>query len=202
MLQSEPYLIDNSKSGEYEMLEIETNSVECDVEYQDNFNLKAGNSDMICQLDGNESVEESLDGYDTDDDMDSEPIRAVLVPAQPQAGQPFSLEVGNDRVQAPSSLPLAMIANFRSAYNKAKNIKQNLTTLGLDILIASETWERPNFLLPVCQSLTFLGQAVSQISLAFKFLASESLVCYRSVVPNGRPINLLNTKHVLLLLNR
>ena len=140
MLETEPYLIDNSKSGEYDS--------ECDVECNDNFDLKAGTSNNICQLDGNASVEESLDGYDTDDDINSEPIRAVLVPAQSQAGQPFSLEVGSDRVQAPSSLPLAMIANFRSAYNKAKNIKRNLTTLGLDLMIASESWERPNFPLP------------------------------------------------------
>ena len=98
---------------------------------------------MICQLDGNKSVEESLDGYDSDDDVDSEPVRAVLVPAQQQQGQ-FTLDVGSDSTQAPSNLPLTMVANFRSAYNKAKNIKQNLTTLGLDLMIASESWERPN----------------------------------------------------------
>ena len=71
MLETEPYLIDNSKSGEYDS--------ECDVECNDNFDLKAGTSNKICQLDGNASVEESLDGYDTDDDINSEPIRAVLV---------------------------------------------------------------------------------------------------------------------------
>ena len=104
MLETEPYLIDNSKSGEYDS--------EREVECNDNFDLKAGTSNNKCQLDENASVEESLDGYDTDDDIDSEPIRAVLVPAQSQAGQPFSLEVGSYRVQAPSSLPLAMIAIF------------------------------------------------------------------------------------------
>ena len=80
---------------------------------------------MICQLDGNKSVEESLDGYDSDDDVDSEPVRAVLVSAQQQQGQ-FTLDVGSDSTQAPSNVPLTMVANFRSAYNKAKNIKQNL----------------------------------------------------------------------------
>ena len=98
MLDSEPHLNDDSKLGEYDILGSEYDSVECDVECQDNFNLKAGNRNTICQLDGNESVEDSLDGYDTDDEIDSEPIRAVLVPAQPQAGQQFSLEVGSDRV--------------------------------------------------------------------------------------------------------
>ena len=38
-----------------------------------------------------------------------------------------------------------MIANFRSAYNKIKNIKQNLYVLGLDLMVASESWERPHF---------------------------------------------------------
>ena len=76
---------------------------------------------MICQLDGNESVEESLDGYDSDDDVDSGPVRAVLVPAQQQPGQQFTLDVGDDSVQAPSNLPLIMVANFCSAYNKENN---------------------------------------------------------------------------------
>ena len=31
------------------------------------------------------------------------------------------------------------------AYNKIKNIKQNLYLLGLDLMIASESWERPHF---------------------------------------------------------
>ena len=84
-------------------------------------------------MDGNETVEESLDGYDSDDEVDSEPVRAVLVPAQQQQGQQFSLDVGDDSAQA----------NFRSAYNKAKHIKRNLMTLGLDLMIASESWERP-----------------------------------------------------------
>ena len=109
--------------------------------------------DNICQVDGNNScasAEVSVESYDTDDEIDSEPVRAVLVPAQPQPGQPFSLEVGNsDREEAPSSLPLTMVANFRSAYNKVKNIKRNLTSLGLDFLVASESWERPRLPLEV-----------------------------------------------------
>ena len=55
---------------------------------------------MICHLDGNKSVEESLDGYDNDNDIDSEPVRAVLAPAQQQQGQQFSLDLGSDSVKA------------------------------------------------------------------------------------------------------
>ena len=106
------------------------------VENNDNIFLVDGNSssstsdnisqaekyDNICQADGNDScasAASSVGSYDTDDEIDSEPVRAVLVPAQPQPGQPFSLEVGNsDREDAPSSLPLTMVANFRSPYNK------------------------------------------------------------------------------------
>ena len=61
-------------------------------------------------------------------------------------GQPQTLTVEETgEVAAPSSLPLTMVANFRSIYNKAKNVKRNLSTLGLDFLIGSETWERPRF---------------------------------------------------------
>ena len=38
-----------------------------------------------------------------------------------------------------------MVANFRSAYNKAENIKRTLNVIGLDIMISTETWERPRF---------------------------------------------------------
>ena len=93
-------------------------------------------------MDGNASIS----SYESDEEIDSEPVRAVLVPAQPLAGQPFSLEVASsERVQAPSSLPLTMVANLRSAYNKKKNIKRSLNVLGLDLLVASESWERPHY---------------------------------------------------------
>ena len=75
------------------------------------------NCDNVYQVDGNASIS----SYESDEEIDSEPVREVLVPAQTLAGQPFSLEVASsERVQAPSSLPLTMVANFRSAYNKKK----------------------------------------------------------------------------------
>ena len=100
-------------------------------------------------MDGNQTCESaSVTSYDTEDEIDSEPVRAVLVPSSPQPGQPFSLDVASsDNIEAPSSLPLTMVANFCSAYNKKGNIKKTLNTLSLDILIASESWERPRLLL-------------------------------------------------------
>ena len=120
-----------------------------------NNNQNKGNGSMsnMCQLDGNESVEDSdndsVSNYSTEDEVDNEPVRAVLIPAPGMDGQPPTLTVDDTgEVAAPSSLPLTMIANFRSMYNKIKNIKRNLITLGLDFLIGSESWERPRFDLP------------------------------------------------------
>ena len=113
--------------------------------------LEDGFSD-ICQLDGNVSVESdsrnssvSLEDYDSEEEANNEPVRAVLVPAPRLVGQPFTLTVDQSvQVAAPVSLPLTMVANFRSCYNKVKNLKQTLYTLGLDLLVATETWERPH----------------------------------------------------------
>ena len=110
----------------------------------DNFNARAGTGDRPClrtgcprsrkntsimnmfQLDGNvsteESDEDSVSNYSTDEEVDSEPVRAVLIPASRLDGQPFTLTVDEtEQVAPPTSLPLTMVANFRSIYNKAKN---------------------------------------------------------------------------------
>ena len=76
--------------------------------------------------------------------MDGDPVRACLIPARGLDGH-ATLEVDQtENVAPPSSIPLTMVANLRSAYNKEKNIRQTIHTLGLDLLIASETWERPH----------------------------------------------------------
>ena len=107
--------------------------------------LKNGRRAAICQLDGNQTIG-SVSSYDSEEELECEPIRTVLIPAPQLAGQPFTLEVGNsEEVEAPSSLPLTMVANLRSAYNKVKNIKQTLYVQGLDFLVASESWERPHY---------------------------------------------------------
>ena len=110
-----------------------------------NFEQMNGRRASICQLDGNQTID-SMSNYDSDEELEYEPIRAVLVPAPHLAGQALTLEVeSSETIDAPTSLPLTMVANFRSAYNKIKNIKQNLYVLGLDFLIASESWERPHY---------------------------------------------------------
>ena len=92
----------------------------------------------------NNSDSDSVTDYESDDEVDNEPVRPVLVPARGLDGQTPMLEVDQTgNVAPPSSVPLTMVANLRSAYNKTKNIKRTLNTLGLDLMIASETWERP-----------------------------------------------------------
>ena len=140
-------------------------SIETDIEIDsehDNIPL-IGSNDQSFQLDGNQScssIDKSIPSIDTDSEgectiapghsclhhseIDSDPLRAVLVSAQQQPGQPFALDVDiSDKLEAPSSLPLTMVAYLRSAYNKVNNLRTNLNTLGLDLLVASESWERP-----------------------------------------------------------
>ena len=140
---SELCVPDNSTDGEYE-------SSTDDPEFEEYDNFKTFEDINMCQLDGNETTEDSdedsISNYSTDDKVDCEPVQAVLVPAPRMDGQPFTLTVDQTgKVAAPSSLPLTMVANFRSMYNKVKNVKRNLGTLGLDFLVGSESWERPRF---------------------------------------------------------
>ena len=70
----------------------------------------------------------------------------MLVPDPRMDGQPFTLTVDEtEQAAAPSSLPLIIVANFRSIYNKGENVKHNLRTIGLDFLIGSESLKRPRF---------------------------------------------------------
>ena len=71
-------------------------------------------------------------------------MRAAVIPARGLDGEVTLSVDQTEEVAPPSSVPLTMVANLRSAYNKDKNIKQTLHTLGLDLLIVSETWERPH----------------------------------------------------------
>ena len=69
---------------------------------------------------------------------------AVLVPAAAQlpAGQPLVLEVDESgRMVLPASLPLVMVTNARSLYNKVDNLIKWLLEIFPDCAIISETWE-------------------------------------------------------------
>ena len=85
----------------------------------------------------NESV------YDTDDEVDNEPIRAVLIPSTENLGE---LDVDtSDTIEAPTSLPLCISLNARSVYNKESNLKTFLGGIGACVATISESWERPRY---------------------------------------------------------
>ena len=54
-----------------------------------------------------------MDNYDIEEELESEPTLAVLVPAPQLAGQPFTLVVEDtEEVAAPFSLPLTMLDKY------------------------------------------------------------------------------------------
>ena len=103
-------------------------------------------SDII-QCDGAATISDvsSVDSDDnTDDEAEVEREPAVLVPAanQPPAGQPLVLEVDRTgRMVLPASLPLIMLTNARSVYNKIDNLKKWLTEIFPDCALISESWD-------------------------------------------------------------
>ena len=110
----------------------------------------------IDQLDGNDSVvsdnlsddslsDDSFLNYDTDDEVDPILDPAVLAPVPnqvPVQGQPVQLEVVLDASTQPSPLPLCMMLNARSLYNKSQHFKTLLHQISPEITLVSETWER------------------------------------------------------------
>ena len=108
----------------------------------------------INQLDGNASsisVNSSDDDTDSDDSTDyetedeafSQPIPANLVPIFGQVlnpGEPIKLDVNLKQNQS-SSLPLCVLFNARSIFNKLKNLKEFLNQIGPDVCLISETFE-------------------------------------------------------------
>ena len=98
----------------------------------------------------NESEDENTDDttdddsiYDTEDELDSQPIPAnfFLVPNQTHVvGQPVQLDVEVLDLKN-SRLPLCLLFNARSLYNKVSNLRTMLHQVGADLLIISETWE-------------------------------------------------------------
>ena len=104
-------------------------------------------SGHILQVDGAQSDISDSEGtseYESEDEVDNDPDPAVLVPAsvQPPAGQPLALEVDlSGRRHLPSSIPLFMVTNFRSIYNKISNFKTFLREVAPDCTIAAETWD-------------------------------------------------------------
>ena len=82
--------------------------------------------------------------YDTEDEVDPEPIPANLSPIPGQVllpGQPIKLDV-NQMNQNSSHLPLCMLLNARSIYNKSDNLTDFLQQIGPDLCIISKKTEQ------------------------------------------------------------
>ena len=92
-----------------------------------------------------ESINDSVHSYNSENEVDSHPVRAVLIPStlQGPAGTPLQLEVDvTDQTRTPSCIPLCAVTNPRSAWNKIHNIHTFLRQIGPDIMILSEHWGR------------------------------------------------------------
>ena len=100
---------------------------------------KTSDQSNIGQLDGNDT------DFDTDDEVDNEPVRAVLVPSAVQGGpqSPLRLEVDSTgQARQPLCVPLCVVTNPRSCYNKIDNLCAFLSQIGPDLCILSEHWGR------------------------------------------------------------
>ena len=101
----------------------------------------------IPQVDGADTATDSTSTgreYDTEDKAYNGREPAVLIPeaTQPPAGQPLLLEVDETgRRRLPASLPLVMMTNARSLYNKIDNFKKWLLEIFSDCALISESWE-------------------------------------------------------------
>ena len=104
----------------------------------------------MSDISNNDSSDDSSDNsgddteYDTEDEAFAEPIPANLSPIPGQnvpPGQPIRFDINSNERQS-SNLPLCLVFNSRSVYNKADNLKEMLHTIGPDISIISETFER------------------------------------------------------------
>ena len=104
----------------------------------------------ILQCDGvdsviNESINYSVYSYQSENEVDSQPVCAVLIPSSVQGPGCSTLQLkvdftGNTRV--PSCIPLCAVTNPRSAWNKIHSIHTFLRQIGPNIMILSEHWGR------------------------------------------------------------
>ena len=82
---------------------------------------------------------------DTEDEADTNPVRAVLITSSHQGlpGAPLRLEVDTSgQVRAPSCVPICVVTNPRSAWNKLHNVRIFHQQICLDVMILSEYWGR------------------------------------------------------------
>ena len=113
------------------------------------YNLEPNCTEKIVQIDGNASDitddtivvsdddsddPSALDTtYDTEDEIDCEPIPANLspIPGQDtQHGHPLVFDTNLNTDAQSSFLPLCLIMNARSVYNKANHLREMLNQIG------------------------------------------------------------------------
>ena len=101
------------------------------------------------QCDGADSASDSSASgslySDSEDEAESAPVRPVLVPAQVQGplGTPLQLEVDlTGQISTPTCVPLCVVTNPRSGWNKMNNICTFLRQISPDVMILSEHWGR------------------------------------------------------------
>ena len=98
------------------------------------------------QLDGNATISDAIDNddseteteYGTEDEAFSNPIPINLVHNNDITNK-LDVDMKND---FSSSLPLFMVLNARSIFNKSRNLTQMLSEIVPDFLLISETFER------------------------------------------------------------
>ena len=103
-------------------------------------------SDSSLDSEDDPSSTETEEDSDSDsDEVDSDPSPVILEPVSFQAnvpGQPAQFDVKSGKHSYSSSLPLCMMLNARSVYNKVDRLKTMLREICPEITIVSETWER------------------------------------------------------------
>ena len=100
-------------------------------------------SDVTIVSDDDQDQSNDSTDYETEDEAFSEAIPANFSPIQGQnvvLGQPLIFDINQS--EPPSSLPLCLVLNARSVYNKSDNLREMLHQFGPDICIISESWER------------------------------------------------------------
>ena len=82
--------------------------------------------------------------FDSDDEVEPDTNPAVLVPSQQQLpGAPLQLDVDTSGAAvAPTNVPLVMVTNPRSIYNKIDKFRLWLKNFKPDLCILSEHWGR------------------------------------------------------------
>ena len=96
----------------------------------------------VSEASSNDSLDETE--YESEDEAFPEvtPANLSLIPGQNvHQGQPLIVD-NNQKADMSSSLPLCLVLNSRSVYNKSDNLREMLHQIGPDLCLISETFER------------------------------------------------------------